>query len=103
MLLFKKCFYEAIAGGAKTTTLRRWRRPMVRPGSVHIVPHLGQLRIDAVHTVESGELTEAHARADGFACLADLHAALGALYGPADGDDRRLYLVRFTFVPASRP
>lgn len=103
MLMFKKVFYAAIAAGQKTTTLRYWRRPRVRPGSVHTVPHLGKLAIESVQPILPEDLTDSHAHSDGFASLADLHTALNTLYSPAAvGADKRLFLVRFRFLGTGR-
>lgn len=99
MLLMKKIYFQAIRQGTKTTTLRYWRRRQVRAGSVHEIRGLGPIRIDDVHRVRAADLTDAHARADGFADLASLLAALDAMYPPADRDGRELYLLQFTFLP----
>ena len=99
MMLFKKIFYRAIADGAKTTTLRYWRRRRVKPGSLHAVPHLGRIRVESVQQVCLADLTEQHARADGFQTLTDLRGALEKMYGQDPmTDGRQLYLVRFTFL-----
>jgi hypothetical protein len=58
VLLMKRQFYDAIRSGEKTTTLRYWKRLMVKPGSVHTIPHLGKVHIDAVDIVEIDDLTE---------------------------------------------
>ena len=85
--------------GAKTTTLRYWRRRRVRPGSLHAVPHLGRIRVESVEQVRLADLTEQHARADGFQTLGDLQEALATIYGQDPmTDGRQLYLVRFTFL-----
>ena len=98
MLLMKKTYFQAIRKGAKTTTLRYWRRRQVCAGSVHKIRGLGVIRIEDVRRVEPDDLTDAHARADGFADLSEMLAALGAMYPPADRDGRGLYLVEFTFL-----
>ena len=97
----KKAFFDAVRTGRKTTTLRYWRRQMVRPGEVHTVPGLGKLRIEAVQDVELSSLTDADAAADGFASVADLRAALEKMYPALAGrgdTGRKLYAIRFTFL-----
>lgn len=103
MLLFKKIYYDAIADGRKTTTLRFWKYARVRPGSEHTVPRLGRLRIEAVGVVDPGDLTEQHARDDGFTSLSELRMALEDMYGddPA-AEGRKLYLVRFRYLGPSQ-
>ncbi len=98
MLLIKKNFFDAIRDGAKTTTLRYWRRPMVRAGSVHSVRGLGAVRVDDVLAIEADDITDADALADGFAGRAQLTAALAELYTPAQRRRRTLYKVAFTFL-----
>jgi len=103
MLFMRKEYFQAIRGGAKTTTLRYWRWPIVRAGSVHTIRGLGRVRIDAVDHVRPGDLTDDDARADGFENLAELHTALGRHYPPQRRKDRKLYKVRFTFLPDGQP
>lgn len=102
MLLMKKIFFEAIRKGTKTTTLRYWQRPQVRAQSNTLIPGLGYVRIEAVRPVSLEELTERDAQADGFATLADLHAALGELYSSDSRTGRTLYHVHFTYLPEGR-
>lgn len=98
MLLFKKVFHEAIVRGEKTTTLRYWTRRQVRPGSVHIVPHLGRLRILDVGPANLDALDAADAKADGFTSVAALRHALDEMYPPAERAERTLYRVEFEFI-----
>lgn len=97
MLMMKKEYFQAIRQGEKTTTLRFWRRRQVRPGTVHNIRGLGNVRIVDIKPTELADLTEAHAHADGFDSLAHLRDALDSIYPPAERDGRTLYLVTFTF------
>ena len=103
MLLMKREYFDAIRRGDKTTTLRYWKRRMVRAGSVHRVPGLGRVRIESVEPVDEGDLTDAHARDDGLPDAAALRRALGEAYGPDRREGRRLYLVRFTWLAPTGP
>ncbi|HUT60524.1 MAG TPA: ASCH domain-containing protein [Phycisphaerae bacterium] len=94
----KKEFFAAVRSGAKTTTLRFWLRPRVRPHSIHRIPGLGAVRIDEVQPVDPRRLTAADASADGFPSLPALRAALRRLYPPSRRNGRRLYRIRFTFL-----
>jgi hypothetical protein len=103
MLLFKKRFYEDIAAGRKTATLRYWRRPMVRPNSVHLVPKLGRVRIQEVREASLTQLTDSDARDDGFESLAELASALEQMYDPEQMHAKTLYQVRFQFIGDADP
>jgi len=103
MLLMKKIFFPAIRSGAKTTTLRYWRRPNVRHGSIHRVPGLGRIRIEEVACVQAAALTAADARSDGFADLPELLSALAGMYPRLQRQGRRLYRIRFSLLPPSLP
>ena len=99
MLLMKKEFFDAIRRGRKTTTLRYWRWLHIRAGSVHTVRGLGKVRIEAAHEIAPADLTDADARADGFADLASLHRTLQEIYPPTKREGRKLYQIRFTYLP----
>jgi hypothetical protein len=101
MLLLKKRYFDAVLRGDKVTTLRFWRRPCVRPGSIHLVPGLGRARILNVSPVRLQDIGEEDARADGFASLRALRAAMKSLYPRRDRAGRTLYLVRFVFLGKS--
>ena len=96
-LLFKKCFWDAIRAGTKRTTLRRWASPRVKPGERAFAPGVGWLRVGAVDAVELDALGESDARADGFASLAEMLAALAALYPDHAVDGKRWFRVQFAW------
>ncbi len=105
MLLMKKRFFDAIRSGRKTTTIRYWRRRMVRPESIHRIRGLGLVKIDQIQTVTADSLTEDDARADGFARIDELMQTLSEIYpelktDQANGNnvERQLYLVKFTYL-----
>ena len=98
MLLIKKQFFDAIRSGVKTSTLRYWRRPMVRAGSVHSVRGLGVVRVDHVRAIRADDVTDADAKADGLAGRAELAALLAELYPPSQRRKRELYKVTFTYL-----
>lgn len=83
MLLVKKRYFEAIASGAKTTTLRYWKSRRVRPGSLHTVPGLGRVRVSDVAEVSPEAIDENLAAGDGFDSAEALRAALAEHYTPA--------------------
>lgn len=98
MLLMKKVFFEAIRAGIKRTTLRYWRHPRVRAGSVHAVRGLGRVRILDIRAVEWADLTDDDARNDGLADLNALRTALHAMYPPNKRHGRQLYRIHFRLL-----
>lgn len=81
-MLFKAPVLAAIAEGRVSLAFRRWRKPTVRAGGALTTP-VGVLAIDRVEVVEADSVTDAEARAAGFASRAALLAGLageGALH-----------------------
>ena len=98
----KKMFFDAIRSGQKTTTLRYWHYPRVKPGSVHAVPGLGRLAINDVQAVKLADLTNDDARDDGFESLRALRKTLSVLYPISHRQGRTLYRVTFRYVGEKR-
>jgi hypothetical protein len=95
-LLFKKQFAQAILSGDKTTTLRRWKSPRVRPGTRAIAPGIGWLNILACHPIKLKDLTEDDALSDGFDSLKDLLTTLAQLYPNHKTDGRQWFRIAFS-------
>src|SRR3954452_23465468 len=75
-LLFKKCFWKAVRGGTKRTTVRRWATRRLKPGQRAFSPGIGWLTIDAFDVlIDLDHLTDADARADGFDTAAEMRVA----------------------------
>lgn len=72
MLLFQKRFQEGIVAGTVRTTFRQWDKPRVKVGGRYRVHPIGVVEVDAVSRVRLGDVTEADARAAGFADRAEL-------------------------------
>lgn len=94
----KRKFFDAIRSGDKRTTLRFWKRPMVRAGAVCPVRGLGRLRIERVEIATLSKLTAGDAKADGFASLAALRREIRQLYPRPAREGRLLYKVHFTLA-----
>ena len=93
-LLFKKVFWDAIRGGTKRTTVRRWATPRVKAGQRAWSPGVGWLMVESIERVERlDQLSDTDAAADGFSSAAEMRAALRAIYphaardGDGDGDE----------------
>ena len=66
-MLFKREFHQAIKSGAITVTYRAWQRARVKVGNRYRLNADGVLEVDEVRETPVGEITEAAARACGFA------------------------------------
>ena len=100
MLLFKKQFLEAIRSGAKTQTIRLAKVMRFRTGQRSYIPGAGYIHIDSVEPVSLCELTETDALRDGFANLAELRAALAAIYPSEAESAARPWRIQFHLLPA---
>ncbi|MFE0017393.1 ASCH domain-containing protein [Mesorhizobium sp. NPDC059054] len=85
-MLFRQAILEAVARGDVTLAFRRWQRPTVKAGT-GLRTAAGVVRIAAVEPVEERDLSEADAKAAGFADRSALLADLRS-----DGD-RTLYRI----------
>jgi hypothetical protein len=94
-LLFKKCFFAAIRGGTKRTTIRRWASARLKVGQSAYTPGLGRLLIESVEVVHLDDLTDADAQADGFASTTEMRAALRSLYPHTHDDGRKWFRIAF--------
>lgn len=71
-LLFQKRFHAGLIDGSVSLTFRAWSKPQVKPGGRYRCHPIGVLEADAIDTVTIREITEAEARASGFATRAEL-------------------------------
>jgi hypothetical protein len=94
-LFFKKQYQDAIRAGAKCTTIRRWDRPMVRPGRRAFSPGLGWLNIDSVDLIQFEQLDEADACADGFSTAFEMKRSLAEIYPKHESDGKQWFRIRF--------
>ena len=69
-MLLKREVLEAIRRGEITLQFRRWTRPSVRPGGT-LKTRVGLLQIGRMDEMSPDDVTEADARAAGFADLTD--------------------------------
>lgn len=70
-VLFRKALWSGLEDGTVTLAFRRWKRPLVRPGSTQRTA-VGVLQFDAVDVVDPVEITDADARRAGFQSRAEL-------------------------------
>ena len=65
-LFFKGPLQAAIRAGTKTTTIRRWSKPLLAAGQRAYAPGVGWLEITEVQELLLERLTKEEAKADGF-------------------------------------
>ncbi len=95
-MLFEQRFWEPIARGEVSVTFRRWKRRQAITGRRYRTAG-GIIEADAVDVISVGDITEADARAGGFASV---DAVVAELRGPPDLD---LYRIRFHLVDEPDP
>jgi hypothetical protein len=77
MLLFQKRFHAGLVDGAVRLTFRLWDKPRVKVGGRYRVHPIGVVEVKSVAKVTVGDITEADARAGGFASRAELLEYMG--------------------------
>ena len=99
-MLFKYSFHQAIANGAITVTYRAWKSVRVKVGNRYRLNAEGVVAVDEVRETAVTEITDAAARASGFASR---DALLKHLF-PARADDpaATVFEVRFHYLPDRR-
>jgi hypothetical protein len=95
MLLFKKKFLDDIRSGAKTQTIRLWKRRMMKAGQRSYIPGIGPIRVTTVEQVEVADLTDADAIPDGFPNAVALQTELRTIYGEKLEEGHQAYRVIF--------
>ena len=95
MLLFKKKFLPAIRSGAKTQTIRLWKRRRMRGGQRSYIPGVGPIRITSVEPVDVDALSDADAIPDGFPSAVALKTELRTIYGDRLANGHHAYRIRF--------
>lgn len=75
-MLFKRRFHDGLRDGRITLSVRAWSRPQVKVGGRYPVHPIGEIVVDAVSTLQLGELGDAEARRSGFASREELIAEL---------------------------
>jgi hypothetical protein len=98
-VLFEHRLRDGIADGSITVAFRRWRRPQVVAGGRYRTG-LELIDMDAVDVIAEAEVTDADARAAGFADAAAVRTELRERPAPQDA---LLYRLRFHRVGGPDP
>jgi hypothetical protein len=93
---FTKPFWSGIADGSVTVAFRMWKSPTVVVGRPYRTGG-GRIEVLAVDAIDADDITAADAKRAGHPTVDDVVANL------VDGDDRRLYRVRFRLLDEPDP
>jgi hypothetical protein len=93
---FTKRLREGVRRGDITCSIRIWTRPHVKSGARYRIDG-GQIEIDSIVPIELADITAKLARESGFDGVVDL------LKTAKHGRGTHVYLVRFHYIPPSKP
>ena len=99
-MLFKYSFHQAIASGAITVTYRAWKSVRVKVGGRYRLNADGVVAVDEVRKVPVAQITDAAARASGFASRDALLRQL--LPARAGTHPETVFEIRFHYLPDPR-
>jgi len=91
-MVFTKSLRERIRSGRIRSSIRIWQRPHVKVGGRYPMDN-GHVVVDSIEPMTQRGITEDLARESGFASVADLLRI--AKHGPG----RKVYLIRFHYIP----
>jgi hypothetical protein len=88
VLLFQKRFHAGLKDGSITLTIRRWTKPLVKPGGRYRCHPIGVIEVDHISRVRLQDVGDDDARRAGFVDRAEMrrHLDTGPA-GPLDEDD----------------
>ena len=95
-MVFTKRLREGVRSGAITCSVRIWTRPHVIVGNRYRMEE-GEIEIDSIEPIGFPDITPQLARASGFLGLIDL------LKVAKHGSGENIYLIRFHYIPPTRP
>lgn len=92
-MVFAKELREGVRRGRITCSVRIWERPHVKVGGRYAMEE-GTIHVDAIDPIRIADITPDLARESGFESVAAL------LRVAKHGSGRRVYLIRFRYIPA---
>jgi hypothetical protein len=95
-MVFTKRLREGVRNGEITCSVRIWQRPHVIVGNRYQMEE-GHIEIDSIQPIGLPDITPQLARASGFLGILDLLKV--AKHGPGNN----IYLIRFHYIPPTRP
>jgi len=95
-MIFTRRLRERVRRGEITSSIRIWMQPRVKVGNRYRMEE-GQIEVDSIEPIGLPDITPQLARESGF--LGVLDVLKTAKHGKGDN----IYLVRFHYMPPSRP
>lgn len=92
-MVFTKRLRDRVRSGEITCSVRIWMRPQVKVGNRYPMEE-GHIQIDSLEEITMNDITGDQARESGFMGRNDL------LKVAQHGKGKRVFLVRFHFIPA---
>jgi hypothetical protein len=94
--MFTKRLRDGVRRGDITCSIRIWKSPHVKVGGRYRMDE-GQIEVDSIEPIGFPDITPGLARESGFLGVLDLLKV--ARHGSGDN----IYLVRFHYIPPSKP
>ena len=91
-MVFARHLRERVRRGRITCSVRIWTRPHVKAGGRYAMEE-GEIHVDSIERIRLADITPELARESGFKSVAEL------LKTAKHGSGRKVYLIRFRFVP----
>jgi hypothetical protein len=97
-IFFKSEFFGLIKAGKKTSTIRAWKRCLLKEGDIVCVNFDKQflLQIQEIRRILLSDVSDDIAHADGFDSVTDLKTKLTEIYPGIDLETFALTLIRYT-------
>lgn len=95
-MVFTKRLRQGVLEGRITATVRIWQRLQVKVGGRYKMEE-GEIEIDSIQPIGLPDITPELARETGFLGVIDL------LKVARHGSGSNIYLIRFHYIPPSRP
>jgi hypothetical protein len=95
-MLFAKRLRDGVRRGEITCSVRIWMSPRVKVGGRYRMEE-GEIEVDSITSIGYPDITPALARESGFLGVLDL------LKIAKHGKGQNIYLIRFHYIPPSRP
>jgi hypothetical protein len=95
-MMFTKRLRDGVRSGDITLSIRIWKTPRVKVGGRYPMEE-GEIEVESIEPIGFPDITPELARASGFLGVLDL------LKVAKHGNGDNIYLIRFHYIPPSKP